>query len=173
MEFPPYQSASASRIAEEAGAFAEKYGLLPNLSGLFADTPATLQELLAAMSAFDTQETRLSLLERQVVLLAVSVTYQCLDCTETRGVLPCANGQEYLELERLQHGRPLADPKLEALRSFSEAIAEYLGQLGQPEVQRFLTSGFTLAQTLEVIFGVALKTLANCTGRTTPPRSRT
>ena len=67
------------------------------------------------------------------------------------------------ELEALRSGRPLTDAKLEALRTFTYAMVEKRGWASPEQVAQFLAAGFSKAQVLEVIVGIAYKTLSNYT----------
>lgn len=67
------------------------------------------------------------------------------------------------EIEALREGRELTDESLEALRRFTVQVVETRGRPQPEEVDAFLAAGCTQAQILEVIVGVALKTLSNYT----------
>jgi uncharacterized peroxidase-related enzyme len=138
-----------------------KYGFIPNLAAVFAESPAALNGLLGALTSFDVAEMSLPPLERQVVLLAASVQNRCAYCTAAHSMLASVQGMDRAEVVRLQQGLPLSDARLEALRNFVEGIVQHRGRLRESDVQRFLAAGFTRAQVLEIIFGVALKTLTN------------
>ncbi len=140
---------------------AQSYGFLPNLAGVFAESPAALNGLLGAISAFDAKEMTLSPVERQVVLLAVSVKNRCEYCAAAHSMLANKIGLDRKEVENLQLGGRLSDSRLEALRHFTEAVLDSRGWAPEAELEKFLNAGFTKAQILEVIFGVALKTFTN------------
>lgn len=139
----------------------EKYGFVPNLAAVFAESPGTLNALLGLMSAYDAKEMTLSPLERQVVLLATSVRNRCEYCTAGHSMLAGMCGLDQGGVGDLQEGRRLGDPRLEALRLFSEAVVERRGEVSVGDIGKFLEAGFTKGQILEVVLGVALKTLTN------------
>jgi alkylhydroperoxidase family enzyme len=66
---------------------------------------------------------------------------------------------------------PLTDPKLEALRTFVLALIEQRGAVAESEKQAFFAAGYTPRQALEILLGVALKTITNYTNALarTPP----
>ncbi|MEW6130093.1 MAG: carboxymuconolactone decarboxylase family protein [Acidobacteriota bacterium] len=146
---------------ETLSMIAQNYGFLPNLAGVFAESPAVLRGLLGTISAFDAKEMTLSPIERQVVLLAVSVKNRCEYCTAAHSMLTNKLGIDRNEIENLQQGRRLTDQRLEILRHFAEEILDRRGLVTDSELELFLNSGFTKAQILEVIFGIAIKTLTN------------
>lgn len=150
---------AAARPALQA--VVERYGFLPNLAAVFAESPAVLGSLLTLMQNFDGPEMALSRLERQVVLLAASVQNRCEYCTAAHGMLAHMAGLDRAEVRNLQTGRPLGDARLQVLRSFVQAFVEKRGWVPDEAVDRLLASGFGRDQVLEIALGVALKTLTN------------
>jgi len=67
------------------------------------------------------------------------------------------------QIEALREGRPLADNRLRALRALTTAIVDRRGRVSEVELQQFLNAGFTQEQVLEVLVGIAMKTLSNYT----------
>jgi uncharacterized peroxidase-related enzyme len=162
MSFQVHTVERAPAAARETlGKLVQSYGFLPNLAGAIAESSAVLTGLVGLMSAFDAQEMSLAPVERQVVLLAVSVKNKCEYCAAAHGMLAHIKGLDRDDVVRLQQGLALGNARLEALRRFAETIVENRGWVGEPYVQKFVDSGFTRAQVLEVVMGVALKTLTN------------
>lgn len=162
MQFPVHTVESApSGSKETLKEIAKRYGFIPNLAGVFAESPGAFQALLGAMNAFDAAVMSLSPLERQVVLLAVSVKNRCEYCTAAHGMLANMNGLDRAEVDKLQLGAELGNRRLETIRKFAETIVESRGRVPEEDIEMFASAGFTRAQVLEVISGVALKTLTN------------
>ena len=61
----------------------------------------------------------------------------------------------------------IADPKLEALRTFAAIVNEKRGWPEDAEVEAFLAAGYTRQTVLEVILGTSLKVMSNCTNHVT------
>ena len=57
----------------------------------------------------------------------------------------------------------MSDTKLEALSTFAGLLVEQRGRASEDDVTAFLAAGYTRAQILEVIVGLAFKTLSNFT----------
>ncbi len=146
---------------ETLGTIARSYGFVPNLAAAVAESPATLDGLLGFMSAYDAAGMTLSPVERQVVLVAVSVANKCEYCTAAHSMLAGMAGLTRPEIDNLQEGRPLGDARLEVLRRFVETVVAERGFVSEAALEAFIAAGFTKAQVLEVVFGVALKTLTN------------
>ncbi len=64
-------------------------------------------------------------------------------------------------LQALRTGQPLKDAKLEVLRSFVRTMIESRGWPTEGEVQAFLAAGYKRRHILEVILGIAMKTMSN------------
>jgi alkylhydroperoxidase family enzyme len=66
-------------------------------------------------------------------------------------------------VDRLRKRQTLSDHKLEALAAFTRAVVKNRGMVCGSALDQFLTAGYTNAQVLEVVLGVAMKTLSNYT----------
>ena len=58
---------------------------------------------------------------------------------------------------------PLPDAKLEALRQFTTLVVSKRGWVDAQDLQAFTVAGYAPAQAMDVLVGVALKTLSNYT----------
>lgn len=162
MDFPTHTLETAPAGSREALAkIAQRYGFVPNLAGAFATSPGALAGLDAALETFDAPAMTLGAVERQVVLLAVSVQNRCEYCTAAHSMVATMSGLDRAEVDRLQQGLPLGDSRLEALRRFAEVVTETRGWPTEEDLQAFADAGFDEAAVLEVVFGVAVKTLTN------------
>lgn len=146
---------------ETLDAIKDRYGFIPNLAGVFAESPAAFKALLAALKAYDDEALTLTPIERQAVLLAVSVYNRCYYCTAAHSMLIHSLGVSKNDVEALQQDRPLSDARLEVLRRFTTVLVENRGLLDDAALDQFLAAGFTKAQVLEVILGISIKTLTN------------
>lgn len=137
----------------------DKYGFLPNLLGEMAAAPpvlkgyVTLNELLATTS--------LSPIEQQIVLLTTSLANGCTYCVAAHTAGLKVGGYPPDQIEALRNSVTLADGRLEALRIFTLALVDGRGKVEPHAVQSFAAAGYTREQLLEVLLGVAMKTLSN------------
>lgn len=136
-----------------------RFGFVPNLLGMLAGSPAALGAYLGVTEAFGAGT--LTEVERQVVLLTVSRQHECHYCmaAHSAGAMMAGIGPEVLE--GLRRGEPLPDARLEALRRTTDRLVTARGWISPEEVDAFFTAGFTEAQLLEVLAGIALKTISN------------
>ena len=138
-----------------------KFGFLPNLLGELAAAPSalnaylTLNELLAGSS--------LRPVEQQVVLITASIANGCTYCVAAHTAGLKSAGLADDQIEALREGRPLVDNKLQALRALTTAIVTQRGRITEGELRQFLDAGFAQEQVLEVLVGIAMKTLSNYT----------
>ena len=146
---------------ETVAAMQKSIGFLPNLIGTMAGAPSLVKAYAAVAAAFG--ETSLSAVEQQVVLLTVSELNECRYCMAAHSGLAKAAGISESDLEALRGGRTLETSKLEALRLFTRAMVESRGWASEQDIDAFLAAGFTATQILEVIVGIAMKTMSNFT----------
>ncbi len=162
MRFPIHDLNTAPEQSKPVlEAIVKNYGFLPNLAGGFATAPPVLSALLGLIGAFDNDTMTLSPLERQVVLLAASAENDCEYCMAAHGMLAHNAGLSTVDVRATQQRLQISDDRLEALRRFAACVVETRGWVPDVEVDSFMRVGFTQAQVLEVVLGVALKTLTN------------
>ena len=137
------------------------FGFVPNLLGALAEAPpalqayVTLSDILAASS--------FTAAEREVVLIATSIRNDCAYCVAAHSAIAAMHKVSADVIAALRDGRVIPDARLEALRRFTEAIVDKRGWATEDDVQAFLAAGFGRQQVLEVILGVAFKTISNYT----------
>lgn len=136
-----------------------KFGFVPNLIGVFANAPAVLEGYLSLASIFD--KSSLSPTERQVVLLAASFENGCEYCMAAHTTIAAMQDVDSGVVTALRENRPIADAKLEALRSFAADIVRTRGWPAPESAARFAAAGYSAAQALEVILGIGVKTISN------------
>ena len=171
MTFQVHTIDTAPAASQQAlAAVKTRYGFIPNLAAVFAESPGTFSALLSALAAYDDESLTLTPVERQVVLLAASVENRCEYCTAAHSMLAHSLGLDRHDIDALHEGRPIGDSRLEALRQFTQCLVANRGLIAQSALAEFLAAGFTRAQVLEVILGVSVKTLTNYANHVaTPP----
>lgn len=97
----------------------------------------------------------------QVVLLTTSFTNRCSYCMAAHCAIAAMQGVEPETVAALRDGRALSAPRLEALRSFTAQVVEARGWVDDEALAGFLAAGYSRSQSLEVVLGVAMKTLSN------------
>ncbi|MBI4951514.1 MAG: carboxymuconolactone decarboxylase family protein [Myxococcales bacterium] len=141
-------------------ATAKRYGFLPNLYRVFANAPIALDAYLAVSACFE--RGTLTPGERNVVLLAASRSNGCRYCVAVHSTVADMQKDDPKVTEALRAGVPIEDQRLEALRRLAEALVTGRGH-AEAELAAFVEAGFAASQVLEVLVGIALKTLSNYT----------
>ncbi|MBI4545756.1 MAG: carboxymuconolactone decarboxylase family protein [Gemmatimonadetes bacterium] len=139
----------------------QKFGFLPNLIGELAAAPAAVKAY--ALLAQLVEQTAFTPVERQLVLASASVANGCDYCVAAHSAGLKMAGLAADQVEAVREHRPLGDPKLEALRRFTAGVVGKRGRVEAAELQAFLDAGYRRDQVLEVLVGVAMKTLSNYT----------
>lgn len=138
----------------------QSLGFLPNLYAHLAEAPAVLEAYFSLSAQFE--KTSLTASERQIVLLAASVENGCEFCVAAHSMIGVKMAEVSADaVEALRVGAKLADPRQDALASFSRALVKDRGWVTDPERTRFFAAGFAPQQALEVVLGIAMKTLSN------------
>ncbi len=136
------------------------YGFLPNVLAGLAEAPVALHGYVGLSEQFG--KSSLNAKEQQVVLLATSVINECSFCVAAHSfVARNAAKLDDANLQALRNGTVLPDARLNALAQFTRAVVNERGWVNGAALDAFLSAGFSKAQVLEVITGVALKTLSN------------
>ncbi len=135
-----------------------KMKFIPNLYLGLANAPAALEAYLTMSDII--ARTSFSFQEQQVIMLAASVENDCGYCVAAH-----SSGARMLKvdktvIEAVRNDEPIDDDKLQALRSFVQAVVVERGKVDS-ELEYFLAAGYNQSQALEVIFAVAMKTLSN------------
>jgi uncharacterized peroxidase-related enzyme len=152
-ETAPEKSRPLMRGVEKA------FGFVPNVSAVLAESPPTLNAYMTLSKIFD--ETSFTPAERQVVILAINEYNECHYCVAAHSVIADMHGVPDDAVEAIREGHPIADRRLEALRDFTRKIVDRRGWVDEAEIEAFMAAGFERHQVLEVILGVAMKTISN------------
>ena len=140
----------------------QAYGFVPTLHQVMAEAPAAYKAYLETFRIF-AEETTLSPLEQQVVMMTANYENRCHYCTAGHTMLMKMIDAPADVIEALREGKPLSDPKLEALRTFSRELLDARGHVGDDRLQAFLAAGYDKRQALEVLVGLSTKLLSNFT----------
>ncbi len=140
---------------------AKNNGFIPYLLGEMAEAPSLLKAYMTVGEALEASS--LTAQEQQVVILTVSYLNECSYCMTAHSAVAKMVGLPDDEIDALREGQPMSDAKLEALRTFTGILVEKRGWASDEDIAAFLTAGYTRAQVLEVILGIAFKTMSNFT----------
>ncbi len=160
--FTQHTAATAPEGGPEALARAQSaFGMVPNLIATMAEAPTVAQAYLDVHERLSASS--FSPVEQQVITLTTSFQNGCDYCMAAESAVAKMVGAEDGLIEELRRGGPVTDQRIEALRTFTKTVVESRGWAGDDAVDAFLAAGFTKAQVLEVVLGVAKKVLSNYT----------
>lgn len=137
------------------------YGMIPGLHGVLAASPQLLQAYqtlheLFTQSSFNEEELT-------VVWQSINVEHACHYCVPAHTGIAHMMKVDADITEALRNETPLADSKLEALRTMTLSIVKNRGNVNQEELDTFYAAGYGEQQVLEIILGLSQKVISNYT----------
>ena len=139
----------------------EKFGFTPNLLGVLAESPVALKTYTTVAGMVG--ETSFDGTEQQVIVMTTSFENNCTYCMAAHTTVSGMTGVPADVVESLRSGTPIADPKLNALANFTRALVQNGGAADAASIDAFFAAGYSKAQALEVLVGIAQKTISNFT----------
>ncbi len=134
-------------------------GMIPSLHAVMAEAPGLLEGYQTLHGLFTS--TSFNANEQTVVWQTINVENECHYCVPAHtGIANMMKVPEEIT-EALRNETPLSDEKLEALRNFTLAVVRKRGNVTKDDLQAFYDAGYGQQQVLEVILGVAQKTMSN------------
>ncbi|WP_396632030.1 carboxymuconolactone decarboxylase family protein [Maribacter sp. R86514] len=137
------------------------FGMVPGLHGVLASAPKALEGYQVLHQLFT--ETSFNNDELTVVWQTINVEHSCHYCVPAHtGIANMMKVDEAIT-EALRNETPLTDEKLEALRTFTLSVVRNRGNVTQEDLNAFYAVGYGEQQVLEIILGLAQKTISNYT----------
>jgi uncharacterized peroxidase-related enzyme len=137
----------------------DNLGLIPNLAAAMAESPTLIEAFVALRGIY--QGGSFTPVEREAISIANAVANQCDWCVAAHSTFALKAAMPQEALQALRAGQSPADAKLKALSEFARKMTLSRGQMSEADLQSFLAAGYSQAQALEVIVGVAVSVLAN------------
>lgn len=147
--------ASKPQLEESVKAF----GMLPNLHGVLAESPETLEAYKFLHDTF--QKTSFNAEELTVVWQTINVEHECHYCVPAHTAIAGMMKVNPEITEALRNEEKLPSEKLEALRTATLSIVRNRGNISDAEIQAFFAVGYSSQQLLEIVLGLAQKTISN------------
>lgn len=138
----------------------KNFGFIPNLMATFANNPAVLEGYLAMDGSFG--KGSFTPAEQQVILLAASIENECNYCSAAHSTIAKAFLNVPAEIvSSIRQSATLSDKKLNALVNLTREIVRERGRVKPATISAFLNAGYRKEQVMEILLGVALKTVSN------------
>jgi len=161
-KFPVHTLDSAPEAAAPTlNATRQAFGFIPNLIGIMASSPALAEAYTSLAGLFE--KTDLTTTEKQIVLLTVSHYHACHYCMAAHTAISAMQEVPTDVVEAIRTNQPIADSKLQALRVLVHSMVDNRGFPDEMAVQNFVDAGYKPAQLMDILVGVAQKTLSNFT----------
>ena len=164
--FADHTAESAPPAARRILAATEsRLGYLPVAVARMAEAPQLLDGFLKLSGMFE--NTSLDPPARETLIMTIARRNGCHVCVAMHTARLADLSAPPGLIAALRDGRPLDDPKLEALRRFTIDVVESAGGVGEARVAQFLAHGYTRRQALEVVLGIGAYTLSTMANRLT------
>lgn len=142
-------------VAAMSGAF----GFVPNLGYALGAEPAVLAVYMKMLGALN--ETVLDPIAQQVALGAASQSNGADYAVAVHAALAQHLGASPEVVAALRNGSSYVDPKLEAVRSFTSAIASKRTQVSDSDVKQLVAAGYDRRAAVALALAAGAKTLVN------------
>lgn len=137
-----------------------KFGFIPNIFGVMAAAPAALKAYPAFAGAFE--QTGFTPEEREIVAIATGTSNGCSFCTAVHSTIARTKLKvDDATVDALRNQADLPDAKQNGLAKFTKQIVQKRGAVSDEDLAAFKKAGYTQAQALELVVGVALNTFTN------------
>ncbi|HDZ06567.1 hypothetical protein LCGC14_0319120 [marine sediment metagenome] len=139
----------------------KSFGMIPGLHGVLASSPKILEAYQTLHQLFT--ETSFNNDELTVVWQTINVEHACHYCVPAHTGIAKMMKVDDAITEALRNETPLADAKLEALRTMTLTIVRNRGNVTQEDLDTFYAAGYGEQQVLEIILGLSQKVISNYT----------
>ena len=137
------------------------YGMIPGLHGVLAASPQLLKAYQDLHELFT--ETSFNNDELTVVWQTINVEHACHYCVPAHTGIAKMMKVDDAIINALRDETPLADAKLEALRTLTLSLTRNRGNVSQADLEAFYAAGYGEQQVLEIILGLSQKVISNYT----------
>jgi uncharacterized peroxidase-related enzyme len=139
----------------------EGMGMVPNMYACMVNLPALLDTYSHGYKKFRA-EGGFTPVEQEVVFLAISRFNGCHYCVAAHSFVADMMSKVPSEVtDAIRDGRPIADARLEALRTFAHVMTESRGNPAPAQAEAFLAAGFSEQHILAIILAISVKVISN------------
>jgi uncharacterized peroxidase-related enzyme len=139
----------------------KSWGLVPNLHRVLAESPAALEAYTTLWGI--AEKTGFTAQERNIVYIAIIYENECTYWMAGHTNLSRMAKVEPEAITAVREGRPIADPKLEALRQFAAKVTRNRGVVSEADVSALKAAGYDNRAMLDVLVLAATKLISNYT----------
>ena len=164
MSFPSHDLDTAPEASKPLLEQSQKaFGRLPGLHKVLAESPQAYEGYQVLHKLFT--ETDFDAEELTVVWQAINVENECHYCVPAHtGIAKMMKVSDEIS-DALRNETALPTPKLEALRTFTVQMFRQRGNVSDDQMKAFFDAGYGHRAVLDVILGMAQKTISNYVNR--------
>ena len=159
-DFPSHDLSTAPEGSKPLIEASQKaFGRLPGLHKVLAESPQAYEGYQVLHKLFT--ETEFDADELTVVWQTINVEHECHYCVPAHtGIAKMMKVSDEI-VEALRNETPLPSAKLEALRTFTLQMVRSRGNVTDEQMQAFLDAGYGHRAVLDIVLGLAQKTMSN------------
>ena len=139
----------------------KSFGWVPNLHAVLAEAPAVLEAYKNLHTLF--QQTSFNAAELTVIWQSINKENECHYCLPAHTAIAHMMKVKPEIIDALENNTKLNDCKLDILRDTTLALLRNRGHLSPEQVNLFNAEGYGNQQLLEILLGIAQKTISNYT----------
>ncbi|MCR9223333.1 MAG: carboxymuconolactone decarboxylase family protein [Hyphomonas sp.] len=152
-------SAAPDKVSKALNELQDKLGYVPNIYSTFAGVPVAFDGLIALNSSFS--QSSFTPAEQEIIALTTSVFNQCPYCVAGHSTFALQHGVDAQTVSAIRDGSVSPEPRYQALGRTTRALMESKGQISRSDTALFLNGGYEFSQLLELLLGIAGKTMTN------------
>lgn len=137
------------------------FGVIPNLEAVMAQSPCLLASYAQTWAIF--QNSIFDDIEQQIIYMTINFENNCEYCVPWHTKLSEIAGMASEDIDNLRCGRQLSMPKHNALHQFTKTMVRTRGSIAPADLNNFYDAGYTEQHALDVVLGIAIKTMSNFT----------
>ena len=139
----------------------KNFGMLPGLHAVLASSPQTYEAYVKLHELFSNSSFNAE--ELTVVWQTINVENECHYCVPAHTGIANMMKVDPATTEALRNNEAMPNEKLQALHEMTLKIVRNRGHVSQDDLNSFYEAGYGEQQILEIILGLAQKTISNYT----------
>jgi AhpD family alkylhydroperoxidase len=137
-------------------------GMVPSLAAAMSESPALLEAFLAVREIY--QRSGFSGAEIEVLSLTGAFENNCEWCMAFHTMVATNKNVPTEVIAALRSGQTPPHPRFGPLSDYAREMVRTRGGVSQATLDRLLAAGYTRAQSLDVVLGMAFSVMANYSG---------
>ncbi len=135
------------------------YGMIPNLHGMLAEAPGTLEAYQTLHQLFS--DSSFNNDELTVVWQTINVEHECHYCVPAHTAIAHGMKVDAAITDALRNSTEMPNEKLQALHNMTLSVVRNRGRVSQEELENFYAAGYNKRHVLEIILGLSQKVISN------------